>query len=525
MMSIPIPSFGAEATFNPRVLIGGDTTPPTVPDPVTATPVSTNQIEVSWGMATDNVAVAGYRVFRDMIQIATTTLTTFVDTGLLASTTYTYSIDAFDIFGNFSTSSLPVATTTFSIPEVTLPTPTTTPSSIGSIIMRVHNLEIETVPTRAFFTWQTNVLTRYVLRWGRTSSYELGSIFGGIALSSHQTSITGLEAATKYYYSLEAIHTFGIRREIAKGEFTTSGVIPKEAVPNVSQLVAQSDREAVLLRWINPAVATFGKVRVTRSHLFYPQHPFDGALVYEGGGQSVVDVGALRERSPQYYTVFVYDTDGRVSSGAVAVAMRLPLTTGDDPEVIIPSLGSDDERRSETATTSQLFHSDLLAMDVQLTQGETIAFLHDPTEFSHRQPLLISIPVSALPRHLKSIVVTLTKPGNEIESTAYLLKINPAGTQYEALISPLRTPGKSTVTIRVYDFERATIRTVENNVIFTDATSRSTRGYGSLVVMSGIFLVLVILVGRNYFLVSRRRREDNSSAKKQRKRYSDTDIH
>ena len=70
-------------------VIGVDTSPPTVPTGLTATAVSSSQINLSWTTSTDNVGVAGYKVFRGGTQIATvTTGTSYFNTGLSPSTTY-----------------------------------------------------------------------------------------------------------------------------------------------------------------------------------------------------------------------------------------------------------------------------------------------------------------------------------------------------------------------------------------------------------------------------------------------------
>ena len=48
-----------------------DTTPPSVPTVLTATAVSTTQINLSWTASTDNVGVSGYKIFRNGTQVAT----------------------------------------------------------------------------------------------------------------------------------------------------------------------------------------------------------------------------------------------------------------------------------------------------------------------------------------------------------------------------------------------------------------------------------------------------------------------
>ena len=77
---------------------------------VTATAVGSTQVNLSWGAATDNVAVTIYRVERctgagctTFSEIGTATGLTYGDTGLSASTTYRYQVRAGDAAGNLGT--------------------------------------------------------------------------------------------------------------------------------------------------------------------------------------------------------------------------------------------------------------------------------------------------------------------------------------------------------------------------------------------------------------------------------------
>ena len=88
----------AEIQTDMATPLGGassDTTPPSVPLSVAASAVSSSQVNVSWSASTDNVGVTGYRVERcqgagctTFVQVGTPTGTSFSDTGLSASTTY-----------------------------------------------------------------------------------------------------------------------------------------------------------------------------------------------------------------------------------------------------------------------------------------------------------------------------------------------------------------------------------------------------------------------------------------------------
>ncbi len=103
------------ASFN----LTNDSQAPTVPTNLTATAVSSGQINLAWTASTDNVGVTGYRIYRCIgsgctpsTQIATVAGTTYSDTGLTANTIYVYRVVAFDAIGNVSTQSSSASATT-----------------------------------------------------------------------------------------------------------------------------------------------------------------------------------------------------------------------------------------------------------------------------------------------------------------------------------------------------------------------------------------------------------------------------
>jgi len=78
---------------------GADVTPPTVPGGLTAASTSATQIQLNWQASTDSgTGVAGYRIFRNAgtSPVATVATTSYLDGGLTAATSYTYTVRAFD---------------------------------------------------------------------------------------------------------------------------------------------------------------------------------------------------------------------------------------------------------------------------------------------------------------------------------------------------------------------------------------------------------------------------------------------
>src|SRR5437773_4569672 len=126
-----------------------DATPPSTPGMLTANAVSLSQIDLSWGAATDDVGVTGYRLERcqgagctTFTQIATPSGTSYSDTGLSAST-YSYRVRAVDAAGNPSAFSNTGSATTQGAPTVgldvrpsntTCVAPVKTASTAGSTI-------------------------------------------------------------------------------------------------------------------------------------------------------------------------------------------------------------------------------------------------------------------------------------------------------------------------------------------------------------------------------------------------------
>ncbi|MBI3041914.1 MAG: fibronectin type III domain-containing protein [Betaproteobacteria bacterium] len=80
---------------------------------LTATAASSSQINLTWTASTDNVGVTAYQVFRDEVFRATVSApaVNFSDTGLAASTLYSYTVTACDAAGNCSAQAAASATT------------------------------------------------------------------------------------------------------------------------------------------------------------------------------------------------------------------------------------------------------------------------------------------------------------------------------------------------------------------------------------------------------------------------------
>ena len=96
-----------------------DTQAPTAPAGLTATALTSTQINLSWTASTDNVAVTGYQIERcqgagcsNFTPLITVTTTNYSNTGLTAGTAYSYRVRATDAATNLSPYSNTASATT-----------------------------------------------------------------------------------------------------------------------------------------------------------------------------------------------------------------------------------------------------------------------------------------------------------------------------------------------------------------------------------------------------------------------------
>jgi chitodextrinase len=105
------------------VLSGGGTQPPSVPTGLQTTAETSSSIALSWTASTDSAGVAGYDVYQvsgsSSTQLGSTGSTAYNVTGLNPSTSYTFSVSAYDAAGNVSAASSPVTASTTAAPANT----------------------------------------------------------------------------------------------------------------------------------------------------------------------------------------------------------------------------------------------------------------------------------------------------------------------------------------------------------------------------------------------------------------------
>ncbi len=191
-----------------------DTQLPTVPGGLAGTGTSSSSIALTWSASTDNVGVTRYDIYRGTTLAGSSANTSFTNTGLSASTSYSYRVRACDAAGNCSAQSTAVNVSTTASGggggggDTLLPT---VPAGLSGTA---------TSGTSIALTWNAasdNVgVTRYDV-------YRDGNLAGSNAATNFNS--TGLTAATPYSFRVRACDAAGnCSAQSAAVSVTTTGV-------------------------------------------------------------------------------------------------------------------------------------------------------------------------------------------------------------------------------------------------------------------------------------------------------------
>lgn len=502
--------------FYVRIFMGVDNTAPTTPTLITADATTQTQVDLTWSVSTDDILLGGYVVFRDSSPIATTTLTSYSDTGLAASSTYTYYVQAFDTSYNYSSSSNALSVTTPDNPSV--PEEEPRPGLGEGTVARVVADEVVVTPgysTSSIYV-KTPFPARFEIRWGRTASYELGYVATEAYRRDYTAYITDLEPGTLYEYEIIGYTPYGRQNVVKRGQFTTLSSFDLLPPANVSEFFGIANGSNVDLSWKLPVDTDVSFVRIVRNHIGFPLDPNDGSVVYQGTGENMTDWSILSRYSPVYYTAFVYDASGNVSSGAVVVvyARNIPSDSAVVKDYEIIPIGTDTKRAS-TTLDGTLRIPELFEIIIK-QDGYAATYEHDDISLGANKPFLVSIPAEAVERHLKSIIVTLEDPTDNRKTFAFLLRLNKDKTAYEAVIAPVTVSGTAGMFVDIYDYQAYVVASYSHDINFTPAPdfvesiTATADEFLNTYVWFFMFSILILLLLLLWWLIVSRRHEDKN---------------
>ncbi len=288
-----------------------DTTPPTQPTNLSGVAASDSQINLSWSASTDNVAVTGYEVWRDGASIDTVAGTSYSDTGLMPSTSYTYTVLARDVAGNESVPSDPESVTTLAPADTQ---PPTTPTGLQGNAVSTTQIDL---------TWNASTddvgVTGYEVRRDGTPITTVT----GTAYSD-----TGLTVNTSYSYTVVARDAAG--NESAESAAASVSTLPAPDTEAPTAPTGLSGTGVTTTRINLTWNASTDNVGVTGYEVRR-----DGGAVATVTGTSYGDMG-LAQNTSYSYTVVARDAAGNVSTESAA-AIVATLATPDTEAPTTPT--------------------------------------------------------------------------------------------------------------------------------------------------------------------------------------------
>ena len=235
-----------------------DTTPPSVPTNLTATTISSSQINQSWTASTDNVGVTGYRIYRcqgagctPSAQIATSVTNSYSDSGLSPSTTYIYRVAAYDAAGNVSGQSSSASATTQAAAD-------TTPPVISGISVSSLTYNSATI------NWTTNESATSQVLYGLTTSYGSQTTEDSNLVTSHSVLLSNLSPSTPYHFRTVSKDAAGNTSAPNDSTFTT------QATPTLNvSLSANPSSGEMPLSGVDLTATVSGSITGNINYTFY----------------------------------------------------------------------------------------------------------------------------------------------------------------------------------------------------------------------------------------------------------------
>jgi fibronectin type 3 domain-containing protein len=286
-----------------------DTQPPTVPAGVAAQAGPVGEVDVTWSAATDNVAVTGYTVYRDGGLLGTVSGSTlaYADKTSSGSTTYSYTVDAFDAAGNHSVQSLASNITT---PDWT---PPTVPAGLAATVF--SNGEIDLAWNASSDNIGVSGYTVY------RNGIAITTILGGALTYSDTTVGHGFT----YSYSVDAFDAAGNHSaQSAQASATTLDDIAPSTPGTFA--AASTSPTAVVISWS----ASTDNVGVTGYDVYR-----DGSLLITLASSALNYTDTVVSGSTHSYTVDAFD--GAANHSATPTAISITTSTADTTPPTVPA--------------------------------------------------------------------------------------------------------------------------------------------------------------------------------------------
>lgn len=282
-----------------------DALAPSIPTGLSGTAPSPTRINLSWAASTDSgsAGLAGYRIYRGGSQIGTSATASYSDLTVAASTTYSYTVAAYDNAGNTSTRSSAVSVTTPAPPDTTAPSiPTGVSGTAAS-------------PTRINLSWTASTDTGGAGLAGY-KIYRGGAQIGTSAATSY--SDLTVAASTAYSYTVAAYDNAGNSSAQSSAVSVTTPAPPDTAAPSIPMGLGGTAASGTQINLSWTAATDTGGSGLA------------GYKIYRGGTQigstatTSYSDATIAPNTTYSYAVAAYDNASNTSAQSGAISVTTP---------------------------------------------------------------------------------------------------------------------------------------------------------------------------------------------------------
>ncbi|MDO8603872.1 MAG: fibronectin type III domain-containing protein [bacterium] len=308
-----------------------DTIPPSTPTGLTTTSVTSTQAALSWTASTDNVGIAGYKIWKDgaILAVTTGTGTTYLAPSLTPSTTYSFEVSAYDAAGNNTPKSTALSVTTSAGGGGGGGSGDTIPPT------QPTNLKATAISsTQVSLSWTASTDTGGVATY---IVYRDGASVAGVASPAVSFINSGISPSTTYSYTIRAVDVAGNPSALSTASSATtpagsagggSGTISKSTAPMITGLTLTQDNSGATFKWTTDVPSTskiyYGTTATTTSlSVSSNTMTTDHSLLLTG----------LTSQTKYYFKVESVNSLGEAGTGTLSSSLVSRVAVLSDPTI------------------------------------------------------------------------------------------------------------------------------------------------------------------------------------------------
>ncbi|MFO7829503.1 MAG: M4 family metallopeptidase [Bacteroidales bacterium] len=297
------------------VIIGdpadSDITPPSTPSNLYLTGKTQTSVGLAWNPSSDNVGVAGYKIYKNGTEVKTVQETNTTINGLNSETSYSFYVKAYDMSDNLSSSSNTIHVTTNGSTEQDTESPS-----------RPQNLTASDIgETSLKLTWNPSTDNVGVDRY---KIYINGGTYGYVSTTSEI--ITGLTEGTEYYFYVRAYDAAGNSSSTSNWLWATTLSDQDNQSPSTPQNLEATEigTDYIRLSWDEST-----DNRSVKHYNIYK----NGAFETTSTGNSAI-ISNLNDGTSYNFYVNAEDEAGNISSNSNSISITTEEEETEDEEFL-----------------------------------------------------------------------------------------------------------------------------------------------------------------------------------------------